>query len=219
MIELKNISKIYESDVFRTEALKNINLKIEKGEFVSIMGDSGSGKSTLLRIMGGLDIPTDGEYWYMDTPLDFSNRKMMDAFRNQNIGYIFQNFELMERYTVYENIEMPLICRNIPKKKRKELIQHTASRFGIQDLLQKYPSQISGGQQQRTAIARTIVMNTPVILADEPTGALDYDNSISFMEELLKLNKEGKTIVMVTHNKALAERTHRMIQISDGELY
>ena len=119
MIELKNISKIYESDVFRTEALKNINLKIEKGEFVSIMGDSGSGKSTLLRIMGGLDIPTDGEYWYMDTPLDFSNRKMMDAFRNQNIGYIFQNFELMERYTVYENIEMPLICRNIPKKETK----------------------------------------------------------------------------------------------------
>lgn len=216
MIKLCDISKVYDRNARQTEALKNINLNIQKGEMVAIMGTSGSGKSTLLNILGGLDAPTSGDYYFDNVPVRYSKKRELHSFRKQHISFVFQNFELMNRYTVYENVDMPLLARNV--KKRKKLVMDVLAQVGISELHNKKVSKLSGGQQQRCAIARALVADTDVILADEPTGALDSKTSGEIMELLVDINKAGKTVIIVTHDSHVAERCSRIIEIGDGEI-
>ncbi|MDO5291742.1 MAG: ABC transporter ATP-binding protein [bacterium] len=218
IIQLKNISKTYGKGENTTKALREINLTIKKGEFISIMGPSGSGKSTLLNIMGCMDVPTEGDYILENDKISGNVNKELSFIRNKKLSFIFQNFALLNDYTVYENIELPLNCRKISKKEKKETINYFMSRLGIQTLAKKYPSQISGGQQQRVAIARALVTRPEVILADEPTGALDQNTGKELLKLICELHKEGTTIIMVTHDQKVADYAQRMIVIEDGRI-
>ncbi|MCM1167107.1 MAG: ABC transporter ATP-binding protein [Lachnospiraceae bacterium] len=218
MIELKNISKRYSLGNGVTDALSDIFLKINDGEFAAIMGASGSGKSTLLNIIGCMDKPTSGEYFLDGRSVSQLNSRELAELRREKITFVFQNFALMEKYTAYENIELPLVNRNIPAKKRREIVENSAARLGIADQLRKKPKQMSGGQQQRTALARALASGADIILADEPTGALDKKNGIELMEIFKALNEDGKTIIIVTHDAATAEYADRIITISDGRI-
>lgn len=218
MIELKDVSKTYSNGGYNTLALKDINLSIKKGEFVAIMGKSGSGKSTLLNIIGCMDELTNGEYKFDDIIVNELNRKDVDKFRKDNINFVFQNFALMNQYTVYENVEVPLIAKNIKKSERKKLIDEVLKKLGIYEQKDKLPMHISGGQQQRTAIARAIVSKTKLVVADEPTGALDEKNSEEILKILKTLNEEGLTIIIVTHDPKVAEQAGRIIELSDGKV-
>lgn len=215
MIELKNIKKDYNSGENCTHALRGINLKIEKGCFTAIIGASGSGKSTLLHIIGGMDIPTDGEYFFDGELVSAYSPNELQIFRKKYISFIFQNFALMDKYTVYENVEMPLIARKIKKQKRRERVLECLEKLNIAELKDRLPSQLSGGQQQRCAIARALSADTPIILADEPTGSLDSQNSTDVMncfDEILT----DKTIILITHDMNIAKRCQRIVQIEDG---
>lgn len=197
-----------------SQALRGINLKIEKGDFVGIVGSSGSGKSTLLHILGGMDSVTGGEYLFQGENIAaFSSRKLHE-FRKRNISFVFQNFALMNQYTVYENVEMPLRARR--KKNRKVQIMEQLEKMGIAHLKDKTPLQLSGGQQQRCAIARALVADTPIVLADEPTGALDQHTGNEIMNCFEEINSTGKTVILITHDLAIANRCKRIIQIEDG---
>ncbi len=218
MIEMKNVTKIYSNGEYETLALKDINLSIKKGEFVAIMGKSGSGKSTLLNIIGCMDELTNGEYLFDDIIVNNLNRKKLDKFRKDNINFVFQNFALMNQYSVYENVEVPLLARNIKKSERKVLIEEVLKKLGIFEQKDKLPVHISGGQQQRTAIARAIIAKNQLVVADEPTGALDEKNSEEILKILKALNKEGLTIVIVTHDRKVAEQANRIIELSDGKI-
>lgn len=218
MIRLKNISKRYLLGEVITNALNNVSLTIADGEFAAIMGTSGSGKSTLLNIIGCMDVPTSGEYHLDDRLVSELKSKELSEIRNKKISFVFQNFALMEKYTAYENIELPLINGRVPAKKRQTKVREAASRLGIEDQLRKLPKQMSGGQQQRVAIARALASGAEIILADEPTGALDKKTGAEVMEILKELNSEGKTIVIVTHDPIIAERADRIITISDGRI-
>ena len=216
MIELKNIKKIYKNGDCKTIALNGLNLNIEKGEFVAIMGKSGSGKSTLLNIIGCMDTITSGEYLYNSVEINKLNKRKIEKYRKENISFVFQNYSLFNEYTVYENIEVPLLARNVKKSERKKRINDVIESLDIKDIVNKKTSDISGGQQQRTAIARAIVANTNIILADEPTGALDENTSKDIMKLFKKINKQGYTIIMVTHDIEMANNADRIIRISDG---
>ena len=216
MIELKNIKKIYKNGDCKTIALNGLNLNIEKGEFVAIMGNSGSGKSTLLNIIGCMDTITSGEYLYNSVEINKLNKRKIEKYRKENISFVFQNYSLINEYTVYENIEVPLLARNVKKSERKKRINDVIESLDIKDIVNKKTSDISGGQQQRTAIARAIVANTNIILADEPTGALDENTSKDIMKLFKKINKQGYTIIMVTHDIEMANNADRIIRISDG---
>lgn len=214
LITLKNITKDYGKEDACTHALRGINLKIEKGDFVGIVGSSGSGKSTLLHILGGMDSVTGGEYLFQGENIAaFSSRKLHE-FRKRNISFVFQNFALMNQYTVYENVEMPLRARR--KKNRKVQIMEQLEKMGIAHLKDKTPLQLSGGQQQRCAIARALVADTPIVLADEPTGALDQHTGNEIMNCFEEINSTGKTVILITHDLAIANRCKRIIQIEDG---
>lgn len=216
MITLKNITKDYGKEDACTHALRGINLDIEKGEFLGIVGSSGSGKSTLLHILGGMDLATSGEYLFQgENVASFSERKLHE-FRKQNISFVFQNFALMNRYTVYENVEMPLRARYI--KNRKAQVMEQLEKMGIAHLKDKMPLQLSGGQQQRCAIARALVSDTPVLLADEPTGALDQRTGNDIMNYFEEINDTGKTVILITHDLAIANRCKRIVRIEDGLL-
>lgn len=216
MITLKNITKDYGKEDACTHAIRGINLDIEKGEFLGIVGSSGSGKSTLLHILGGMDLATSGEYLFQgENVASFSERKLHE-FRKQNISFVFQNFALMNRYTVYENVEMPLRARY--KKNRKAQVMEQLEKMGIAHLKDKMPSQLSGGQQQRCAIARALVSDTPVLLADEPTGALDQRTGNDIMNYFEEINDTGKTVILITHDLAIANRCKRIVRIEDGLL-
>lgn len=216
MITLKNITKDYGKEDACTHALRGINLDIEKGDFLGIVGSSGSGKSTLLHILGGMDLATSGEYLFQgENVASFSERKLHE-FRKQNISFVFQNFALMNRYTVYENVEMPLRARY--KKNRKAQVMEQLEKMGIAHLKDKMPSQLSGGQQQRCAIARALVSDTPVLLADEPTGALDQRTGNDIMNYFEEINDTGKTVILITHDLAIANRCKRIVRIEDGLL-
>ncbi len=217
MIKLTGINKIYRTNEIETLALENVNLDVEKGEFVSIMGPSGCGKSTLLNIMGLLDAPSSGKIEINGTSVENMKDKELAAFRNKTLGFVFQSFHLINSLNVIDNVEFPLLYRKMPAKERTRLAKEVLERVGLSHRMRHMPTQLSGGQCQRVAIARAIVGNPEIILADEPTGNLDSKMGAEVMELLHKLNKEdGRTIVMVTHNEEQAKQTSRTIRFFDG---
>lgn len=217
MITLKGINKIYRTDEIETVALENVNLEVEKGEFLSIMGPSGCGKSTLLNIMGLLDLPSSGTIEIEGIQTDGMKDKALAAFRNQKLGFVFQSFHLINSLNVLDNVEMPLLYRNVSAKERRQKAEEVLEKVGLTHRMRHFPTQLSGGQCQRVAIARAIIGNPDIILADEPTGNLDSKMGAEVMELLHKLNKEdGRTIVMVTHNEDQAKLTSRTIRFFDG---
>jgi putative ABC transport system ATP-binding protein len=217
MITLRNIEKVYRTDTVQTQALNQVNLDIEKKEFVSIMGPSGCGKSTLLNIMGLLDNPTSGMVTIADQNTTKLNDKDLARFRNKQIGFIFQSYHLINDLNVIDNVELPLLYRSTSAKQRRDLAKAALEKVGLSNRLRHFPSQLSGGQKQRVAIARAIVGNPEIILADEPTGNLDSAMGNEIMNILLQLNNtEDTTIVMVTHDETMAKKTHRLIRLFDG---
>lgn len=219
MIELKNVNKTYVlSENNYVEALKDINLKINEGEFVSIIGKSGSGKSTLLNVISCMDSKYKGEYILNNEEINNNNKSTLATIRNKTFGFIFQNFNLLSKLTAYENIEIPLIYKRVPKKNRKETIFEITKFLEIEDRLNHKPKELSGGEQQRVAIARALVTSPNVILADEPTGSLDEKTGKQILNILKELNKKGKTVIIVTHDLELANFTNRIITLSDGKI-
>ncbi|HEX7150867.1 MAG TPA: ABC transporter ATP-binding protein [Thermoanaerobaculia bacterium] len=218
MIKLEDITKIFTTDEVETHALSRVDLSIERGEYVSISGPSGGGKSTLLSILGLLDTPTSGGYWLNGNAVATLSARERAHIRNQEIGFIFQSFNLIGDLTVYENVELPLNYRPIGKSERKQLVREALERVGMVHRTKHYPAQLSGGQQQRVAVARAIVTRPAVILADEPTGNLDSRNGEAVMDLLGELHRNGATICIVTHDPRYAEYAQRTIQLFDGRV-
>ena len=218
MIELKKLSKTFRTEEIETVAINSIDLTIKKGEFVSIMGPSGCGKSTLLNIIGLLDCSTVGEYTFLDTNVSGFKEKQRSDLRKKSIGFVFQNFNLIDELSVYDNIELPLLYNNVPLKERKKQVENMAERLGISHRLKHFPQQLSGGQQQRVAVARALITQPALILADEPTGNLDSKNGNEVMELLTELHAQGATILMVTHSAYDASFSQKIINMKDGEI-
>jgi len=216
MITLRNIEKFYQHGPTKTFVLRRVNLEIKEGEFVSIMGPSGAGKSTLLHVMGMHDMAWSGEYYFLDQPVHKLNKKERSELYKKHIGFVFQSYHLLDDLTVYENLEIPLSYRNVKKSDRESIVCDMLDRFNIVGKKDLYPSQLSGGQQQLVAIARAMIANPKVILADEPTGNLHSNQGKEIMEMFLKLNEAGTTIVQVTHSERNAEYGNRIVQIQDG---
>lgn len=217
MIKLIGINKIYRTNEIETVALENVNLEVNKGDFLSIMGPSGCGKSTLLNIMGLLDMPSSGTIEIAGTKVDGMKDKALAAFRNQKLGFVFQSFHLINSLNVLDNVELPLLYRKMSAKERRLLAEEVLQKVGLSHRMRHMPTQLSGGQCQRVAVARAIIGNPEIILADEPTGNLDSKMGAEVMELLHRLNKEdGRTIVMVTHNEEQARQTNRTIHFFDG---
>jgi putative ABC transport system ATP-binding protein len=218
MLKLHNLFKVYRTDEVETVALNGVNLEIEQGDFVAIMGPSGCGKSTLLNIIGMLDNPTDGDYLFFDENVASYAESGRANIRKQNIGFIFQSFNLIDELNVAENIELALLYHNMPASERKRRVAEVMDRMGIAHRAGHMPGQLSGGQQQRVAVARAVVGDQPLILADEPTGNLDSVHGQEVMELLRSLNKEGTTIIMVTHSPSHADYAHRVVNLFDGHI-
>ena len=218
MIQIENLTKTFRTDEVETLALRGITLNVEKGEFVGIMGPSGCGKSTLLNILGLLDNPTAGKYLLNGEDVTGLKEKNRTAFRKGKIGFVFQNFNLIDELSIEENVELPLKYLNIKPSERKERVKEALTRMNILHRAKHFPQQWSGGQQQRAAIARAVVSKPDLILADEPTGNLDSTNGKEVMDLLTELNREGATIVMVTHSQHDAAYTHRVINLFDGKV-
>jgi putative ABC transport system ATP-binding protein len=217
MIQLQNIEKVYRTSTVETLALNNVNLTIQKGEFLSIMGPSGCGKSTLLNIMGLLDAPTKGEVKIGNESTVNLSDKQMAHFRNKKLGFIFQSYHLINDLKVLDNVELPLLYRSSSAKERTQLAKAALEKVGLSNRMKHFPTQLSGGQKQRVAIARAIVGEPEIILADEPTGNLDSAMGNEIMDILLELNSRDKsTIVMVTHDENMARKTHRLVRLFDG---
>jgi putative ABC transport system ATP-binding protein len=218
MIKVENLSKVFRTEEIETLALNNVNFEVKQGEFVAIMGPSGCGKSTLLNIFGLLDNPSDGNYFFKETEVSKFKEGQRTDLRKGNIGFVFQSFNLIDELNVFENVEMPLVYQKISSKKRKEMVNKVLDRMNMSHRAQHYPQQLSGGQQQRVAIARAVVSNPGLILADEPTGNLDSKNGQEVMDLLTELNREGTTIIMVTHSIKDAGYAHRVINFFDGKI-
>ncbi len=218
MIKLENLSKVYRTDEIESTALNQVSFEIQKGEFVSVMGPSGCGKSTLLNILGMLDKPESGSYEFQGTEVGGLNEKGRSSVRKQNIGFIFQNFNLIDELTVFENIELPLIYNKVSASERKKRVNELIDKIGISHRSSHFPQQLSGGQQQRVAVARALVTKPPLILADEPTGNLDSSHGNEVMELLCNLNDAGTTIIMVTHSSHDASYSQRIINLLDGQI-
>jgi putative ABC transport system ATP-binding protein len=219
MIELRNVGKEYVlSKDNSVTALKDISLEINKGEFVAIIGKSGSGKTTLLNTIACLDKEITGEYFLDGIKINKKKPKELAKIRNKYFGFVFQNFNLLQKLNAYENIEVPLIYKKVPRRNRRRLIEEYADKVGIKDRLSHKPNELSGGQQQRIAIARALVTDPQVIIADEPTGALDEATGNQIMSILKELNNEGKTIIVVTHDIDIANQAKRKITVSDGRI-
>lgn len=217
LIKLENIKKEFGSNDNKVEALKGIDLEINRGELIAIIGASGSGKSTLLNIIGLLDKATGGKYFYDEKDITSFTDKELGQLRNKAFGFVVQNFALIKEFTVYENVEIPLTYnKNIKKREYKDRIENILMKLGIIDKINKKPSELSGGQCQRVAIARALINDASIILADEPTGALDKKNGMDVINEFLKLNQEGKTVIMVTHDESIADKCNKIIRIEDG---
>jgi len=216
MIKLKNIEKYYSNGSLKTYVLRDISLDVKEGEFISIMGPSGSGKSTILHILGMLDVPTSGGYYFFDEPVHKMKEKKLSDLHKTYIGFVFQQYHLIDELTVFENLETPLLYQKIKGDERKGKIAEILDRFNIVAKKDLFPNQLSGGQQQLVAIARAIVANPKLILADEPTGNLHSDQGREIMQILKKLNEEGKTIIQVTHSEENASYGNRIIRLKDG---
>ena len=218
MIKTENLQKIFKTEEVETWALHNVSLEIKEGEFVAIMGPSGCGKSTLLNILGLLDNPTNGTYQLNGTDVSKFSEAERTNLRKGVIGFVFQSFNLIDELNVYENIELPLLYMGVPKEERKQRVEEAMKRMDIAHRVKHFPQQLSGGQQQRVAIARAVVANPRIILADEPTGNLDSKNGKEVMDLLTQLNKEGTTVVMVTHSQHDAGYATRIINLFDGQV-
>ena len=218
MITLKNIKKIFKTDEVETWALQNVSLEVKKGEFVAIMGPSGCGKSTLLNILGLLDAPTDGEYLLEGKDVSRMSEDERTDLRKGRLGFVFQSFNLIDELNVTENVELPLLYMQCPKKERREKVAEVLERVAMTHRAQHFPAQLSGGQQQRVAIARAVISHPSIILADEPTGNLDSRHGKEVMELLRELHREGTTIIMVTHSQRDANYAERIINLFDGEI-
>ena len=209
---------LFTTEDVQTKALNEVSLEIKKGEFVAIMGPSGCGKSTLLNILGTLDSSTSGKYFFDGKEIDKMSESQLTSFRKGNIGFVFQNFNLIDELTVYENVELPLVYLNSKKSERKKKVMEVLERMNIAHRAGHFPQQLSGGQQQRVAIARAVVTDCPLILGDEPTGNLDSTNGLEVMELLSELNRQGTTVVIVTHSQRDAKFAHRVIHLLDGRI-
>jgi putative ABC transport system ATP-binding protein len=218
MIKIENLFKVFTTDEVETTALNSLNIHIKEGEFAAIMGPSGCGKSTLLNILGLLDNPSNGLYYFGGVEVAKYRESQRTKLRKGNIGFVFQSFNLIDELSVFENVELPLLYLKVAKKDRKKKVMEVLERMDIAHRAKHFPNQLSGGQQQRVAVARAVVTNPKLILADEPTGNLDSKNGEEVMTMLEELNKEGTTIVMVTHSPSHAERAHRTINLFDGKV-
>ncbi len=218
MIKTVSLQKVYTTEEVETTALNNVNLEINEGEFVAIMGPSGCGKSTLLNVIGLLDNPTEGEYYLNDEEVSKHTERQRANTRKENIGFVFQSFNLIDELTVAENVELPLLYLGMPSRERKKRLDESLEYMGIKHREKHFPQQLSGGQQQRVAVARAVISNPNIILADEPTGNLDSANGNEVMDLLTELNENGTTIVMVTHNSHDAGYAHRIIHLFDGHV-
>ena len=218
ILEMKGIVKTYNMGEEEQVVLDNVDLEVYKGEFISVLGPSGSGKSTLMNIIGCLDVPTSGKYILNENEVDTLDEIELAEVRNNEIGFVFQQFQLLPRLTALQNVELPLIYSGIPEKERKRLAIEMLEKVGLGGKLKNRPNQLSGGQQQRVAIARALVTQPTILLADEPTGALDQKTGIQIMNLFAELHKEGKTIIMITHDEKIAKHGSRIVRILDGKL-
>ncbi|CCZ04690.1 ABC transporter ATP-binding protein [Bovifimicola ammoniilytica] len=218
MIELKDVCKTYKYGKEETKALDNINLTIKDGEFVAVIGNSGSGKSTLLNVIGCMDLMDSGSYILNGQEISGIKINKLHKARKESISFVFQNFALLNHYTVFENVEVPLLAKKVRKSERKRIVKEKLELMGIYDLKSKLPTKISGGQQQRCAIARALASDNNIILADEPTGALDSKTGEEIINVLKQLNGMGKTVIIVTHNMDIAKQTDRILEMEDGRI-
>jgi putative ABC transport system ATP-binding protein len=218
IIATQNLSKVFRTEEVETTALDGVHLQVQQGEFVSLMGPSGCGKSTLMHILGLVDTPTSGAYQFLGNEVSKLSNKERANIRKANIGFVFQSFNLIDELTVYENVELPLIYNDVSSNQRKERVEAVLARMNMSHRLKHFPMQLSGGQQQRVAVARAIVTSPKLILADEPTGNLDSEHGDEVMRLLQQLNKEGSTIVMVTHSEHDASFGNRIVRLLDGKV-
>lgn len=218
ILTMKNIVKEYVMGDEISRVLKGIDLTVEEGEFLAVLGPSGSGKSTLMNIIGCLDVPTSGEYILSGRKIADQDEKSLAHIRSKEIGFIFQSFHLLQRQTALDNVELPMIYANVKEKERKQRAMEVLEKVGLKDKMDHYPNQMSGGQQQRVAIARSIVNNPTILLADEPTGALDQKTGAQVMELFHELNDEGRCIIMITHDVHIAQHAKRIVRILDGNI-
>ncbi len=218
MIKTEKLVKVFRTDEIETTALNNVDLTVEKGEFVAVMGPSGCGKSTLLNILGLLDNPSSGKLIFNENDVSNYKERQRTNLRKGNVGFVFQSFNLIDELTVFENVELPLLYMKVPAKERKQKVEKVLDRMQMGHRKKHFPQQLSGGQQQRVAIARAVVSDPKLILADEPTGNLDSANGEEVMKLLKELNNEGTTIVMVTHSPSDSEYAHRIVQLFDGHI-
>ena len=218
LVEIKDVCKIYNPGENEVRALDHVSLTIDEQEFVAIIGHSGSGKSTLMNMLGCLDVPTSGEYWLHGQDVSALSDDELSDIRNREIGFIFQGFNLIQNLTALENVELPLIYRGVSKSVREELSVEALKKVGLEHRMDHKPSEMSGGQQQRVAIARAIAQAPPVILADEPTGNLDSNSTKEIMDILKGLHKEGRTVILITHDNEIAAQAKRVIKIRDGKI-
>ncbi len=218
ILQLSNVSKTYGTDSHSVTVLKKVNLEIKKGDFIALMGPSGSGKSTLMHIAGCLDVPTSGKVIFENKDVSKLSEAELAQIRNKKIGFVFQSFNLIPRTTALDNVQLPLIYAGINTEKRKKRAQEVLEQLGLKERITHFPNQLSGGEQQRTAIARALVNKPSIILADEPTGNVDSKTGKEIIEIFKKLNKDGNTVVLVTHDEKIAQNAKKIIKIYDGKI-
>ncbi len=218
ILEMRNISKHYFMNYEELEVLHNVNLSVDSGEFLSILGPSGSGKSTMMNIIGCLDVPTSGSYFLSGRDISQLDEIELAKVRNREIGFVFQSFHLLPRLSALQNVELPLIYSGLPYSERQKRSKDILERVGLSDKMRNLPNQLSGGQQQRVAIARALVTEPTILLADEPTGALDQKTGLQVMELFEEINRDGRTIIMITHDTGIAQRAKRVVHILDGRI-
>ncbi len=218
VIKMEHVSKDYHMGEVIVQALKGVSLQIDKGEYIAIMGPSGSGKSTMMHIIGCLDTPTSGEVWIDDESVEESTEKELAIVRNEKVGFVFQQFNLLGKSSILHNVMTPLMYQRVPYRERKERARLALERVGLGDRIHHRPNELSGGQRQRAAIARAIVTEPSIILADEPTGALDSKTGVQIMELFEELHQEGATVILVTHDQKLGMRCNRQIHLLDGQI-